>query len=192
MMLCRIAVVMLLLWVVAAATQAGDEIGQLVRRQPVWIPAGLSWDRDPGEQNQDFATGTILYFGENRTFGIFGGTLLRHGKRLALSEGEGRNVYSGIWTMNGGEIQIDYRLVDSYKAIRPKGEKPPEIPGPLKHDSIVLRGSNHGNVSESRQLQFQGINYEAAPGFRASELRHILESVDRTGPGRKNDEPIQH
>jgi hypothetical protein len=146
------AVAILLFCAVVSPAFAGNETERLVRRHPVWMQAKLTWDRDPGEPNQDFAGGRILYFGENKKFGFFSGIVLRQSGRLALSEGEGGNVYSGTWNADSDGIWVDYRLVHSYKVSQLKGEKPPEIPGPLKHASILLERSEDGRIGEIQQL----------------------------------------
>jgi len=192
MSLGRRATVILLLGTVVAPSFAGNEIERIVRRHPVWIRAGLAWERDPGERTQEYAGATILYFGENGKFGYFGGIILRRGSRISLSEGEGGTVYSGTWTPNSDRIQADYRLVDSYKVAHRECEKPPEIPGPIKHASILLEQSSDGKTGRIQQLQFEGTKYEAAPGFKVSELRSILEIFDRTGPGKKSGDLAPH
>jgi len=187
----RVAAILLLGNLLAPAF-AGNEIDRIVRKHSVWIRAGLSWEPDPGEPTQKFASATILYFGEDGKFGFFGGVALRRGSHLALSEGEGDRVYSGSWaTINEG-IQVNYRLVDSYKIMQLEGQKPPEIPGPMKHTTILLEQSSDGKAGKLQQLQFEGIKYEAAPSFRVSQLRSMLEHFDRAGQTNMSSDSAPH
>jgi len=182
----------LLLSHLVAPAYAGNEINRIVRKHSVWIRTGLSWERDPGEPTQKFASATVLYFGEDGKFGFFGGVALRRGSQLALSEGEGGTVYSGNWTANSEGIHVDYRLVDSYKVIQLEGQKPPEIPGSMKHATILLTQSSDGKTGKFQQLQFEDTKYEAAPAFKVSQLRSMLEIFDRAGPANKNPDPALH
>lgn len=189
MKLGRRAAAILLLGNLLAPAFAGNEIDRIVRKYSVWIRTGLSWKQDPGEPTQKFSSATILYFGEDGKFGFFGGVALRRGSHLALSEGEGDRVYSGSWATSTEGIQVNCRLVDSYKIMQLEGQKPPEIPGPMKYATILLDQSGNGKAGKFQQLQFEGIKYEAAPGFKASQLRSMLKILDRAGPANKSRDP---
>jgi hypothetical protein len=54
-------------------------------RNPVWILAGLKWEKDPRASNQSFAGGSVPYFGGDGEFGIFGAIILRQNGSLALA-----------------------------------------------------------------------------------------------------------
>jgi hypothetical protein len=76
---------------------ARNDLSRFITIHPVWIQEALSWESDPGDAKQSWAGGSILYFAKNGDFGRFGGTLIKRGAKLALSEGEGEIVYSGTW-----------------------------------------------------------------------------------------------
>jgi hypothetical protein len=143
----------------------------------------------PGRADSEVCQCTVLYFGEDGKFGFFGGVALRRGSQLALSEGEGGTVYSGNWTANSEGIHVNYRLVDSYKVMQSEGQKPPEIPGPMKHATILLTRSSDGKTRKFQQLQFEDTKYEAAPAFEVSQLRSVLEIFDRAQPANKSPDP---
>jgi len=158
-----------LLAVGSTSPLAGNDTAQILAAHPAWIPEHIKWEQDPGDKQQTWAAGSVLYFGKNGEFGRFSGTLIKRGPRLGLSEGEGEIVYAGIWKIKAGAIQVDYRLVGMSKVIRPAGEKPPEIPGPIQHAEILL------DLKSPTHIKFDGNLFEATSGLRASELKERLQ-----------------
>jgi hypothetical protein len=170
----RIAVALLLV-IVSTSPIVGNNPAQILAAHPVWIPEDIKWEQDPGDKQRMWAAGSVLYFGENGEFGRFGGTLIKRGARLGLSDGEGEIVYTGAWTIKAEAIQVNYRLVGMYKVIRPAEEKPPEIPGPVQHAEILL------DLKSPTHLDFNGKRYQATSRLKASELKQRLQTYSRTG-----------
>jgi len=165
----RISFVVLLSITCGARLFAKNDLSRFLAIHPVWIQEGLSWEQDPGDNKQTWAGGSVLYFAKNGNFARFGGTLIKRGPKLALSEGEGEIVYAGTWKVNDGTIQADYRLVGDYKVVRPAGQQPPAIPGPVQHAKIR-------SVSQSPiRIEFDGTNFEASSALSTSELKSRLQ-----------------
>ena len=153
---------------------ATADISKIFARQHVWIQKDISWYRPEGEPDpkQTYGNGKVLYFGGAGEFGWFTGVVVKHGNTLMLSEGDGDIIYSGTWKANRDGIEVNYRLVDSYKILRPEGGKEPRIPGPAEKSKVLVVGVGTGDASI---LEFQGLKYELSPGFKSSELKEMLE-----------------
>jgi hypothetical protein len=152
---------------------AQDDLSRLFALHPVWIQEGLSWEQDPGNKKQAWASGSVLCFAKDGSFARFDGTLIKRGAKLALSEGEGEIVYSGTWKVIDGTIQTDYRLVGEYKLVRPAGQ-PNAVPGPVRHSEIR-------SVSRSpMRIQFDGTKFEHSSAFSTGELMSHLHSYAPT------------
>jgi len=148
---------------------ARNDLSRFIMIHPVWIQEALSWENDPGDAKQSWAGGSVLYFAKNGDFGRFGGTLIKRGAKLALSEGEGEIVYSGTWRVKDGAIQVDYRLAAMYKVIRRDGEEPPPIPGPVQHQEI------RSDSQSPTRIEFDGTKFEATSALSTSELKSRLQ-----------------
>jgi hypothetical protein len=129
---------------------------KIFARQHGWIQKDISWYRPEGEPDlkQTYGNGKVLYFGGAGEFGRFTGVVVKHGKTLMLSEGDGDIIYRGTWTASRHGIAIVYRLADSYKILRTEGAKEPDIPGPVENSSVLLDAAPSGKFSN---LEFQGL-----------------------------------
>jgi hypothetical protein len=159
------AVGVLMLWLMPTAPAfSGYDLHSVIDSHPIWIQRDLTFEKDPGAK-QDWAGGRVLYFGSDGTFGMLGGIIIRRAARFTLSGGDGEVIYAGKWSIREDEIEVDYRLVGAYKVMRPTGEKPLEIPGPVQHADLK---PDLGSVV---RLQLEGASYEIGHGWSASELR---------------------
>ncbi|HXL23901.1 MAG TPA: hypothetical protein VOA78_15665 [Candidatus Dormibacteraeota bacterium] len=147
-----------------------NDLSRFFTIHPVWVQKDLSWEQDPGDKQQKFANGSSLYFGSKGDFGSFRGTLVKQGARLGLAEGEGEIVYAGTWKVTDATtLAVDYRLVGAYKLVRPKGEDPLEIPGPIRHAEI------HLGPKPLTSIEFDGTKFEATSAIKTSELKEHLQ-----------------
>jgi hypothetical protein len=167
-----------------STAQAQVNVAKLVKKHPVWLVNGLKWEHVEGETDltETYAGGTILYFGTDGKFGMFGGVIIRQGRKMGLSEGEGGTVYSGKWAEVDGGVEVTYRLVEAYKLILPQGEKPPEVPGPIQTEVIRLAPPNLKSSEKAPEIKFAGKIFEPKLSLRAADLRFKLETIDKRGP----------
>lgn len=170
----RISFVILLSIASGARLFAKSDLSRLLAIHPVWIQEGLSWEQDPGDKQQRWAAGSVLYFAKDGNFARFGGTLIKRGSKLSLSEGEGEIVYAGAWKVTDGAVQADYRLVGEYKTVRPADQQPPAIPGPVRRAGIR-------SVSQSpMRIEFDGTKFEPSSALSTSELKSHLQIYEPT------------
>lgn len=170
--------VLFCVWIIGIAlvpTNAGDESSYILRTPGVWLQVGLKWDRPEGAANlqEEYAAGTVLYFAKGGKFGVFRGVLVRTGRRLGLSEGDGEAVYAGDWKAAVGGAEVRYRLVSWYKLTTPAGQAPPVVPGPTQQSTVGVAVSYAGK-KRIWHVEFDGKEYESTEGFRISELREHL------------------
>jgi hypothetical protein len=171
----RVLAALLLVGITCVPSNANDEISRALRGHSVWLQAGLTWDRAEGETDphKSYAAGTILYLGPDGKFGVFRGIVIKTGRRLGLSEGDGEAVYSGDWKITSDEVLASYRLISWYKLMAPAGQAP-VVPGPTQRSTIRIK-SFLKKKEQVWRLEFDGKEYEIVMGLRASELREHLE-----------------
>lgn len=164
----RISLAALLSITCGARLFAQNDLSRFLAIHPVWIQEGLSWEQDPGDKQQGWAAGSVVYFAKNGDFAKFGGVLIKRGRKVGLSGGEGEIVYAGTWKVNEGTIQVEYRLVGEYKLVRPAGQ-PPAIPGPVRHAEIR-------SVSQSSvRIEFDGTKFKATSALSSTDLKSRLQ-----------------
>jgi hypothetical protein len=170
----RISFVVLLSIISGARLFAKNDLAGFLAIHPVWIQEGLSWEQDPGDKQQRWAAGSILYLAKDGKFARLSGTLIKRGPRLALSEGEGEIVHSGTWKAKDGTIQAEYRLVGAYKMLPQAGKEPPSIPGPVQHAEVR-------SVAQSpMRIEFDGTKFETSSALSTSELKSHLQIYEPT------------
>ena len=175
----RVSFAVLLSITFGAGLFAKNDLSRFLAMHPVWIQEGLSWEQDPGDKQQRWAAGSVLYFAKGGDFAKFGGVLIKRGPKIGLSEGEGEIVYAGTWKAKDGTIQADYRLIGEYKLVRPAGQQPPAIPGPVRHAEIP-------SVSQSpMRIEFDGTKFESSSAFSTRELKSHLQIYASTDASKR-------
>jgi len=108
-----------------------------------WRQTNVTWKKPPAELElkQRYSEARILYFSPDQRFVLLAGTVIQGPTSEAISEGDGRVVYLGMWKLIGNSFQVKYRMVS--RTVAEVGET---LPGPVHSESVRIRG---------RVLQFQ-------------------------------------
>lgn len=103
--------------------------------QGAWLQDGIKWIGAPPDINRRLQTAeaVILYFGEDRTFGLVYCWVIRVPHQyITISHGDPRTVSRGHWRSSHESVEVDYRLIERTVAI--KGE---DLPGPNQTATIT-------------------------------------------------------
>jgi hypothetical protein len=126
-----------------------------------WLESRLLWNSPPAELgylHEHYAEAGILFFAPDHQFLLVYGTVLRQPNRDALSQGDGRVVYSGTWKGDRSGLHVEYRIVE--RTVRREGE---QIPGPILSRDIQVVASS---------LIFEGKRFS-----RDARLDHDLQAA---------------
>ena len=103
----------LVLAVLILVPQSTGRATSLHRLRPVWITQSIKWEEPPAPYNrtQRYGYAKVLYFGSDGKFGMIECVLIKKSDSLAISAGDGQNVYAGEWSEQNGILTVSYRLV---------------------------------------------------------------------------------
>ena len=179
MSLLRTSALICFLLAACAASLASQDVARTITQHSVWIKCGLKWEHIEGDSDpkQTFAGATVLYFGGNGKFAMVRGLVFKRAGGMMISEGDGEADSIGLWTVQGGTIQLSYRLVSEYKIAHIAGQPAPKIPGPEERAEIRVEHEQSGDKRPVTLLLFQGNEYEIARGLPVSEMKDRLEPM---------------
>ena len=161
----------LLLAVLLSTKVPVPEIRDLLQVYPVWATRSIDWEKIAGGGEPRVRTGgaKVLYFGADGKFGIIACYLIKQGRSLNISHGDGQDVYMGRWTYHDGVVSIRYRLV----SVTVESVPPQKLPGPLQEGTVKAYGDR--TLTDQKRAKplivFDNVAFQPAPKL---DVRDVL------------------
>jgi len=143
-----------------------DHDASCLVRSVVWAQRGLSWESPPKEAGLNIRTtkATLFAFASDGSFARIGCRLIKQPDgTIAMSLGNGFNLFRGTWSLIRQELRLRFSLVDA--RLLPVGKT---LPGPEQTESGLATGVCRG------KLTVQGVEYRELKGMLKDDQDRLL------------------